>query len=165
MRLTFLIAPAVALTLGGCGVSSTTDRAPDDDEVRSSILALVTDGLERLRLGDPRGITSRCAEDVTYFSVEFDSLLAGRPALEDMYGPPTGRTNYDHFDLINPQVRLYGDVAVVTFGFASFGSADTSQMRTRWRSTQVLRRAEDGWEISPLRLRTTYLIGYKYVCL
>ena len=74
MRLTSLLVPAFALSVGGCAVSATAGRAPVGDGVRASILALVTDGLERLRLGDPRGITSRCAEDVTYYSVEFDSL-------------------------------------------------------------------------------------------
>jgi len=144
---TLLIAPALALALWSCSVSPAPDPVPDDEEVRSSILALVTDGLEGLRLGDPRGITSRCADDVTYFSVELDSLLVGRKALEDWYGPPTGQTNYDHFDLIDPQVRLYGGMAIVTFDFASYGSADASQLRTHWRSTQVLRKTGSEWEI------------------
>jgi len=147
VRLTSLLVPAIALSVGGCAVSSAAAHAAVDDDVSASILALVTDGLERLRLGDPRGITSRCAEDVTYFSVEFDSLLVGRKTLEEMYGPPTGQTHFDHFDLINPMVRVYGDVAIVTFDFASYGSADESQLRTRWRSTQVLRLVRGDWQI------------------
>jgi hypothetical protein len=147
VRRTSLLVFALALFVGGCAVSATAGRAPVSDDVRASILALVTDGLERLRLGDPRGITSRCAEDVTYYSVEFDSLLVGRQALEDMYGPPTGRTYYDHFDLINPMVRVYGEMAIVTFDFASYGDADESQLRTRWRSTQVLRLTGGDWQI------------------
>jgi len=147
MRRTSLIVPAFALIVGGCAVSTTARRAHLDDDARASVLALVTDGLERLRIGDPGGITSRCAEDVTYYSVERDSLLVGRQALVDMYGPPTGQTYYDHFDLINPMVRVYGAIAVVTFDFASYGDANESQLRTRWRSTQVLRLAGDDWQI------------------
>lgn len=148
MRLTSLLVPAIALTVCGCAVSSAAAHsAAVDGDLTASILALVTDGLERLRLGDPRGITSRCAEDVTYYSVEFDSLLVGRKALEEMYGPPTGQTSYNHFELISPMVRVYGDVAIVTFDFGSYGSADESQLRTRWRSTQVLRFVGDDWQI------------------
>ena len=118
-----------------------------DSQAAEAVLSMVRDGLERLRNGDPRGITDVCAEDVTYYSVEHDSLLVGRRTLEEMYGPPTNRTYYDHFDLINPTVRVLGDVAIVAFDFASFTTGDDSQPRTRWRSTYVLALLEPGWRI------------------
>ena len=71
-------------------VGHVSELVPHDDQAAETVLSIVTDGLERLRKGDPRGITDACAEDVTYYSVEQDSLLVGRQILEEMYGPPTG---------------------------------------------------------------------------
>jgi len=148
VRTATLLVPTIFMMLGGCGAGSKADSLPpDDSSVADTVIGIVTDGLERLRLGDPTGITNACTDDVTYYSVEFDSLLVGRQALVDMYGPPTGQTSFDHFDLINPTVRVYGDVAVLAFDFASYTTADDSQLRTRWRSTQVLARVHPGWRI------------------
>ncbi|MFC1499547.1 YybH family protein [Candidatus Zixiibacteriota bacterium] len=119
---------------------------PSEAATAGEIIALVTDGLEGLRTGDPGRITGRCADDVTYFSVEFDSLLVGRTALEEMYGPATSQIYYDHFDLINPVVQIFKDTAVIAFDFASYTTTDDSQLRVRWRSTQILHRTASGWK-------------------
>jgi hypothetical protein len=110
------------LVSGRCLAASGTPAPPSaDEDTAAAVIAVVRDGLESLRTGDPGGITNACAEDVTYYSVEQDALLVGRQALVELYGPPTGRTAYDHFDTINPQVRVYGEgnVAVLAVDFAS----------------------------------------------
>jgi hypothetical protein len=86
-------------------------------------------------------------EGVTYYSVEQESLLVGRQTLLEMYGPPANKIFYDHFELINPTVQTFPDVAVLSFDFASFTTADNSQLRTRWRSTYVWARLDAGWRI------------------
>lgn len=145
MRISAIVFAAITVVFCICGFGSA--GGADDDQVAETVIAIVKDGLERLRNGDPRGITDICAEDVTYYSVEHDSLLVGRQTLVEMYGPPTNQTYYDHFDLINPTVQTHGDVAVLAFDFASFTTEDNSQMRTRWRSTYVLARFDAGWRI------------------
>jgi ketosteroid isomerase-like protein len=137
----------VSITLAFCNCGFASAEGTDDGQVVKTIIAIVEDGLERLRNGDPRGITSVCAEDVTYFSVEQDSLLVGRLTLEEMYGPPSDQTHYDHFDLINPTVQVHGDVAILAFDYESFTTEDDSQLRTRWRSTHVLARVDADWRI------------------
>lgn len=136
-----------SVILGGCEAGSEAKAPPSAESVTEDVIAVAWDGLNRLRSGDPTGITDACAESVTYFSVEQDSLLTGRQTLVEMYGPPTHQTYYDHFDLIDPQVRVYGNVAVLTFDFASYTTPDDSQLRARWRSTQVLTRNDTGWQI------------------
>jgi ketosteroid isomerase-like protein len=137
----------IVVTLSGCAPGSGIPVSPAGTGEEGRILALVRQGLEALRKGDASAITDACESDVTYYSVEQDSLLVGRPALEEMYGPPTGQIAYDHFALINPTVRIFGDLAVLAFDFASYGTADESELRTRWRSTHVLHRNEGGWRI------------------
>jgi hypothetical protein len=141
------LALPILMLSGGCQAPSDAVPRPSDAEVAKDVIALVRKGLDGLRRGDPTGITDACADDVTYYSVEFDSLLVGRAALVEMYGPPTGETSYDHFDLVNPTVQVLDDVAVLAFDFASYTTADDSQLRTRWRSTQVLRRIDTHWRI------------------
>jgi hypothetical protein len=146
VRITGFAVLSITLMLAGCDTSTSNNHFVND-EVSETVIGLVADGLERLRTGDPRGITNACAEDVTYYSVEFDSLLVGRQTLEEMYGPPTGQTYYDHFVLVNPTVQVLGSTAVLAFDFASYTTADDSQLRTRWRSTQVLTRTDADWRI------------------
>lgn len=145
MRISAIVFVTITVAFCICGLGSA--GGANDDQVAETVIAIVKDGLERLRNGDPRGITDNCAEDVTYYSVEHDSLLVGRQTLVEMYGPPTNQTHYDHFDLINPTVQTHGDVAVLAFDFASFSTEDNSQLRTRWRSTYVLARFNAGWRI------------------
>jgi ketosteroid isomerase-like protein len=145
VRISLLIFVTITVAFCICGFASVSSA--DDDQVAEAVIAIVKDGLERLRKGDPRGITDVCADDVTYYSIENDSLLVGRQTLEEMYGPPTDQTYYDHFDLINPTVQVHGDVAILAFDFASFATEDDSQLRTRWRSTYVLARFDAGWRI------------------
>lgn len=137
----------VSVTVALCICVFGSSVGAEEDQVKAAVIAIVKDGLEKLRNGDPRGITDACAEGVTYYSVEQDSLLVGRQALVELYGPPTNQTYYDHFDLINPTVQTHGDVAVIAFDFASFSTEDDSQLRTRWRGTYVLARFDAGWRI------------------
>jgi len=147
MRIAEYLMIICALIFSGCSPRSTNDDQTTGDEIADTVIAIVSDGLEGLRIGDPGRLTGTCAEEVTYYSVELDSLLIGRQNLEEMYGPPTDQIYYDHFDLIRPTVQVFDDTVVLAFDFASYTTSDDSQLRTRWRSTQVLYLIESEWQI------------------
>jgi hypothetical protein len=54
-----------------------------------------------------------------------------------------GRIQIDRYDLVNPQVQVYADAAVLTYNFVSVSEGRTN----RWNCTEVYRRFDDGWRI------------------
>ena len=48
------------------------------------------------------------------------------------------------YELLNPQVQVAGDAAVLTFNYVSYGGSEDAY---RWNCTEVYRRTGDRWEI------------------
>jgi ketosteroid isomerase-like protein len=107
------------------------------------ILALERVALERWGRGDPDGFLEITAPDVSYFDPFVARRADGAEALTSLYEDIRGKVHIDRFDLVEPRVQLYGDIAILTFQFDSQGS----EGNMRWNTTEVYRRTGTDWRI------------------
>jgi hypothetical protein len=122
------------------GDSVTTEHVTGAAE---AIIAAETQALRRWGDGDPDGFLDICHPEVTYFDPFISSRIDGLPALRHYYAQLRGQVHIDRFEIINPEVVLGSDLAVLSFNFASQGGNDAF----RWNCTEVYREVEGRWLI------------------
>jgi len=115
----------------------------EKQEITEALIALESAALRRWGNGDPSGFLEICAPDVVYFDPYLEKRIDGIEALTRYYKTIWGQVRFDRFELINPCVQISGDLAVLTFNYASY----TGEASSRWNCTEVYRRNDDGWKI------------------
>ena len=113
------------------------------DAVAREIIALESAALDRWGKGDPSGYLEISAPDVVYFDPFTERRVDGLAALTAYYAPIRGKIFMERYELLNPQVQVVGDAAVLTFNFVSHGS----EGQMRWNCTEVYRRDAGAWKI------------------
>jgi ketosteroid isomerase-like protein len=114
------------------------------DPVTREILALEHAALVRWCNGDPSGFLDISAPDVVYFDPFIEQRIDGWESLSVYYEAIRGRISAERFEIRNPIVQRSGDIAVLTFNFASYGA---NEFELRWNCTEVYRRDAAGWRI------------------
>lgn len=115
----------------------------NNPDVTSTIIALERAALDRWGRGDPSGFLEICAPDVVYFDPYLERRLDGLEALTQYYENVRGKIHIDRYELLNPQVQVCGEAAVLTFNYVSYGG----ETQNRWNCTEVYRREGDRWQI------------------
>src|SRR5690349_24994110 len=113
------------------------------DAVAREIIALERAALDRWGKGDPSGYLEISALDVVYFDPFTERRVDGLAALTAYYAPIRGKIFMERYELLNPEVQVVGDAAVLTFNFVSHGS----EGQMRWNCTEVYRRDAGAWKI------------------
>jgi uncharacterized protein (TIGR02246 family) len=133
----------IATTLIACGATLATQARQVADEV----IAVERTALDRWGRGDPEGFLSLYADEVTYFDPMQDARIDGRAALRALYGPLAGKFTVDRYEILNPRVQRYGDVAVLTYNLQNYARQPngTERATSRWNSSVVLRRIDGRW--------------------
>ena len=108
--------------------------------------------LVRWGMGDPSAFLALYAPDIVYFDPGLERRIDGLAAMAEHYKGIRGKVHFDRFELINPLVQVAGDVAVLTFNYASYGAQGEP---SRWNFTEVYRRAGHKWEIIQSHWSTT----------
>lgn len=111
--------------------------------ITETLTALESAALRCWGNGDPSGFLEICAPDVVYFDPYLEKRIDGIEALTQYYRTIWGQVHFDRFELIDPCVQTSGDLAVLTFNYASY----TGETSSRWNCTEVYRRSNDGWRI------------------
>jgi isochorismate pyruvate lyase len=119
-----------------------TGSSPRTD-VSNMIIAMEKAALDRWCKGDPSGYLEICAPDVTYFDPFLDHRIDGIAALTQYYEGLRGKIKVDRYEIVNPSVRVNGDIAVLTFNYVSYGGNEQS----RWNCTEVYSSRPEGWRI------------------
>ncbi|CAG0969175.1 steroid Delta-isomerase [Anaerolineales bacterium] len=114
-----------------------------EQEITETLIAMESAALRRWGNGDPSGFLQITAPDVVYFDPYLEKRIDGLEALTQYYKGIWGQVHFDRFELINPHVQISGDLAILTFNYASY----TGDKASRWNCTEVYRRGEDGWKI------------------
>ncbi len=143
-RRTLLLAAALTAAV----VSTGCAHAPDDYSP-DQIIALERGALDRWGKGDPQGYYDIMAGDVSYFDPISEKRLDGLAALKAHVAPFAGKISIERSDLINPQVRRDGNIAILTFNLVDTGAqiAGGPKGTARWNSTEVYQRLEGKWKI------------------
>jgi ketosteroid isomerase-like protein len=114
-----------------------------EDEVSAQILKMERAALDRWGRGDPDGFLEISARDVMYFDPFLPQRIDGLPALRQYYSELRGKISVDSYEIVDPEVQMHGEVAILTFRFVSRGGGD----EMRWNTTEVYLRYGDGWRI------------------
>lgn len=116
---------------------------PDEKQIAEILIAMESTALRRWGNGDPSGFLEICASDIVYFDPYLEKRIDGLDALTQLYNGIWGQVHFDRFELINPCVQHSGELAVLTFNYASY----TGDKRSAWNCTEVYRLTRDGWRI------------------
>ena len=116
---------------------------PNEKQITETILEMESAALRRWGNGDPSGFLEICAPDIVYFDPYQEKRIDGIEALRECYKGIWGQVHFDRFELINPCVQIGGELAVLTFNYASY----TGDKRNPWNCTEVYRLTSDGWRI------------------
>jgi ketosteroid isomerase-like protein len=134
---------ALLLVLLTAGCVQSAQRDKEDQQIVATIIAMEESALDRWGKGDPSGFLEISAPDVVYFDPSLDKRLDGLDALKNLYEGLRGKLHVDHYELVNPQVQLCGDCAVLTFNYIGYSGGGIF----RWNCTEVYRHRNDRWEI------------------
>lgn len=113
--------------------------------IADDIIALERKALDRWCVGDPDAFLDLSAEDVTYFDPFRERRLDGHDALTQLYGGLRGQIDAPRHEMIEPNVQVVGDAAVLTFRFVSWNGSEGA--RVAWNCSEVYRRGPKGWRI------------------
>ncbi len=116
-------------------------------KIKIEIIVLERAALERWGKGDPQGYLEIMAPDMTYFDPALEKRLDGLAAVKEYIVPFTGKIRIDSYEMINPQVQRYGDVAVLTFNLIDSVKRPDREEKVRWNSTEVYRQIDGNWKI------------------
>ena len=113
------------------------------DEVSLQIINMERAALDRWGRGDPDGFLEISAPDVAYFDPFLPGRIDGLSALRKYYAELRGQIFIDSNEIVDPEVKVQGEIAILTYCFVSRGGGD----EMRWNTTEVYRRGIDGWRI------------------
>ena len=118
-------------------------------ELTEKIINMERSALDRWGKGDPAGYLEITAPEVTYFDPFTNQRIDGLSAFIQYLAPITGKIHIEHYDMINPQVQHYGDVAILTFNLVDAAREPGSDkiVTLRWNSTEIYCRIDGSWKI------------------
>lgn len=113
--------------------------------VAEDILALERKALDRWCSSDPSGFLEISADGVTYFDPFQPKRLDGLDNLTAYYEELRGRISAARWEMVEPNVKMIGEAAVLTFNFISYSG--TEEQRMRWNCTEVYQFKDEHWRI------------------
>ena len=99
--------------------------------------------LDRWDNGDPMGFIDVSAEDVTYFGPEKPRRIDGRERFRQLLAPIVGHIHNPPRRMVEPMVRIRGDIALVTF----VAVYDQLSSGGKWNVTEVYRHEGADWKL------------------
>lgn len=119
------------------------------DGVAAEIIGLTRKALDRWGKGDVEGLLELYDSEITYFDPVQEKRVDGIEAIRKIYSPLVGKIKIDRYEMINPKVQQYSNVAVLTFNLLDDGQQPygPAKVRVPWNCTQVYRRIAGKWRI------------------
>ena len=113
------------------------------------IISIERAALDRWGKGDPGGYLETMVPEMTYFDPVTKQRLDGIDAMREYMAPITGQIHIERYEMINPQVQHYGEVAVLTFNLEDVVKEPGSgvPVTLQWNSTEVYRNVNGSWKI------------------
>jgi uncharacterized protein (TIGR02246 family) len=111
------------------------------------VIAVERAALDRWGRGDPDGFLTTYANEVTYFDPSTAKRLDGLETMKKYIAPFAGKIKVDRYEMLNPLVQRYGDVAVLSYNVQNFARQPDGSEKptTKWNSTAVFRRIDGRW--------------------
>jgi len=111
-----------------------------------AILGQECRALDQWAAGNPLGYVDIDADDVTYFDdIGAHSRIDGLDTLRTYLAGLIGKIPPHRYELVDPRVQVYGDVAILTLRYQP--SDTDGKPLTAWKATSVYRRSATDWRI------------------
>jgi len=111
-----------------------------------AILGQECRALDQWASGNPLGYVDIDADDVTYFDdIGAHSRIDGLDTLRTYLAGLIGKIPPHKYELVDPRVQVYGDVAILTLRYQP--SDTDGNPLTAWKATSVYRRSATDWRI------------------
>ncbi len=115
----------------------TKQEQVSNKEIEQTILTLEQNALDRWAKGDQVGFSDNFAEDATYFDdVSAHVRVDGIENLKKYFKSLQGQVPVHKYELINPKVQVYGDIAILTLWYKGIFEDETE---APWKATSVYR--------------------------
>src|SRR5262245_32556225 len=118
-------------------------------DLAEQIINVERAALDRWGKGDPGGYLEITATELSYFDPFTNQRIDSLDTFKQYLAPVIGKIQIDHYEIINPRVQQYGDIAILTFNLVDVvKQADSEKTMTlRWNSTEVYWRMGETWKI------------------
>jgi len=100
--------------------------------------------LDRWKTGDTFGFVETATDDITYFDPSIEKRITGKKEYRDYFTLLNGTFSFPGYDLLNPQVQLYGDVGILTFNYVGYSN---DGKKDYWNTTEVYHLVEGKWKL------------------
>ncbi len=131
------------LLSSACHKNNCSKTTTNEGNIKKLILAKENTVLDRWYNGDPMGFIENSWEDVTYFDPSLKSRIDSINAFRKLLEPVKGLIHVQSHKMDKPQVRLFGDIAILTFTDV-FASGNKT---IRWHATEIYLYRENDWKL------------------
>ncbi len=116
---------------------------PNEEQIKSLILAKEESTLNRWYNGDPMGFIDNSWDDVTYFDPSLKSRVDSIDSFKELLTPIIGLVHVPFHRFYKPLVQVFGDIAILTFTDVFAVDKDTA----RWNVTEIYQCREKEWKL------------------
>lgn len=129
------------ILLTGC-VNSNSDK----DKIAQIIISQERKALDEWSKGNPSEYPNHFASDATYFDdIAAQNGIKGIDEITAYFKSLEGKIPVHTYELINPKVQMYDDIAILTLRFNStYENGDSGEP---WKATSVYRFINGNWKI------------------
>ena len=115
-------------------------------QIEQEVLNLEKMALDKWAGGDPVGFAENFAADATYFDdIGAQNRVSGSEALKGYFKSLEGKIPAHHYELVNPQVQVYDNMAILTLRY----NAKTldNEPGPPWKATSIYKLKEGKWKV------------------
>jgi ketosteroid isomerase-like protein len=128
-------------------MSATYTKSQAQDGAGQAVIAIEKAALDKWGHGDPGGLLEVYAPDITYFDEASKHRIDGHAAMVALYKSLIGVIQWKSWEMVDPKVQAYGDVAVLTYRLNSEGTENGTPTSRHWNSTSVYVHGKGGWKM------------------
>lgn len=118
----------------------------ESPNVAQTIMDMERSVLDAWSAGHPTVLGEGVSQDVTYFDdIGAQERVRGAPALRAYLRQLDGHIPPHSYEIVDPVVQVYGDVAVLSLRYHARLPDGTTM--APWKASEVFHRNGDGWEL------------------
>lgn len=118
----------------------------NQEEIAQTILSQERKMLDEWAKGKPSELSKHFASDATYFDdITAQNRIEGIDEITGYFIALEGKVPAHKYELINPKVQVYGDVAILTLRYNS--TYENNESGRPWKATSVYRLIDGHWKI------------------
>jgi len=135
-----IVSRLVVLSALACGRLASAEGPA---EIAQELLTLEHRAMDGWLKGDPDPMLALCDPGITYVHVMTAKRLNGVAEVKALFEPYSGKPLFDRYEILDPQVQVTTNTAVLTYEFVRHNGT----VESHWNATQVYQRKKEGWRV------------------